>query len=86
MHVTKGSHKLSGKVVHYQFLFDGQVVSTQPAGEPSNHWGDFSHGVFHDTLQFPYESVGEHITLRVVVKTKYGTQHVDWWIVAKAKH
>jgi len=86
LRVTKNGRKLSGKIVHYQFLFEGQVVSTQPAGDPRNHWGDFSGGVFHDTLQFPYESVGHRVTLQVVVKTKYGTEHVDWWVQAKAKH
>jgi hypothetical protein len=69
---VKGSTKLSG-TVRYQFLFDGQVVSKQPGGS-------FKNGVYHDSLIWPAEAVGHKITLQVVVKTKYGTDLLDWWI------
>jgi hypothetical protein len=69
---VKGSQKLSG-TVSYQFLFEGQPVSKQPGGS-------FKNGVYHDTLLWPAEAVGHKITLQVVVKTKYGTDLLDWWI------
>jgi len=67
---TRGKTKLSGSV-KYQFLFQGQVVSRQPGGK-------FRHGVYRDKLTFPGESVGYKLTLRVLVTTKYGTEHLDW--------
>jgi hypothetical protein len=70
--VTKGSQKLSGSV-NYEFLFEGQVVSKQPGHS-------FSGGVFHDTLKWPAEAVGHKLTLAILVKTKYGTVTLDWWI------
>ena len=69
---TRGSQKLSGSV-RYQFLFEGQLVSKQPGGT-------FKNGVYHDKLIWPAEAVGHKITLQVVVKTKYGTDDLDWWI------
>jgi hypothetical protein len=73
---VKGSTKLSG-TVSYNFLFDGQIVNKQPGGS-------FKHGVYHDTLLWPAEAVGHRVTLQVVVKTKYGTDLLDWWIQVKA--
>jgi hypothetical protein len=32
---------------------------------------------------FPKQSLGQPLTLRFVVKTKYGTEHVDWKIQTK---
>jgi hypothetical protein len=86
VYVTKGSQKLSGKVEKYEFLFQGQVVSTQRAGEKSNHYGDFTNGHWHDLLEFPAESAGTDLTLRVVVHTKYGTEYKDWAVAPVAKH
>jgi hypothetical protein len=83
VYVTKGSRKLSGKIEKYEFLFEGQVVSTQRAGEKSNHYGDFTNGHWHDLLEFPAESAGEPLVLRVVVHTSYGTEHADWSVTPK---
>ncbi len=83
VYVTRGSQKLSGKVVHYQFLYQGQVVSTQPAGDKANHYGEFTKGKFVDNLNWPPDSAGQHLTLRVVVQTKYGTEYADWAVVPK---
>jgi hypothetical protein len=68
--VTKGRLKLSGSV-KYEFLFQGSVVSHQPGRK-------FTRGVYRDTLLFPSESLSQMLTLRIIVKTKYGTEHLDW--------
>lgn len=69
---TRGSRKLSGDV-SYQFLYHGTLVSHQPGHR-------FTDGVFRDKLKWPSRAVGHTITLRVVVKTRYGTDYLDWWI------
>jgi hypothetical protein len=83
LYVTKGGQKLSGRVERYLFLYQGQQVSTQPAGNRSNHFGDFSHGYWRDNLLFPGESAGYHLTLVIVVHTKYGTQNIHWAVTPK---
>jgi hypothetical protein len=69
---NRGSQKLSG-TVNYQFLFNGQVVGHKPGH-------GFTHGVFHDTLQWPSRAIGHTIYLQVVVSTRYGTDYLRWWI------
>lgn len=69
---TRGRQKLSGSV-SYQFLFQGQVVKKEPGHS-------FRNGVYHDTLQWPKAAIGHTITLQVVVRTRYGTDDLDWWI------
>ena len=67
---THGGAKLSGSV-SYRFLYNGSVVG--------HHFGrNFRRGVCHDKLLFPATSVGIPLTLRVVVKTKYGTDYINW--------
>jgi hypothetical protein len=73
--VTKGKLKLNGSV-KYEFLFQGSVVSHQPGH-------GFTHGVYRDTLLFPPDSLGQQLTLRIIVKTKYGTEHLDWAVMSK---
>lgn len=68
--VTAGRKRLSGSV-RYEFLFEGTVVSHQ-----RGH--GFTRGVYRDTLLFPPRSLGQPLTLRFVVKTRYGTRHLDW--------
>jgi hypothetical protein len=36
--------------------------------------------VFHDTLVWPGEAVGHPLSLQVVVRTRYGTDYLPWWI------
>jgi hypothetical protein len=72
---TRGRTKLGGSV-RYQFLFGGQVVSSQPGHS-------FRHGVYHDNLLFPADAVGEPLTLRVIVKTKFGTADLNWAVEAR---
>jgi hypothetical protein len=73
---THGKTKLSGSV-NYQFLFSGSVV-----GHQKGH--SFKGGVFHDWLLFPNKSVGFSLTLRVVVKTSYGTVDLPWTVNVRA--
>jgi hypothetical protein len=73
--VTKGRLKLNGSV-KYEFLFQGSVVSQQPGHR-------FTRGVYKDTLLFPSDSLGQQLTLRISVKTKYGTEHLDWAVMSK---
>ena len=74
--VTRGNTKLSGSV-RYEFLFAGTVVSKQPGHK-------FTHGVYRDTMLFPPKSLGQPLTLRILVTVpKYGTEHIDWKITTK---
>ncbi|HWF74684.1 MAG TPA: hypothetical protein VG186_15145 [Solirubrobacteraceae bacterium] len=73
---THGKSKLSGNV-NYQFLFGSAVVSNQKGHS-------FHGGVFHDWLLFPKKSVGYSLTLRVVVKTSFGTVDLPWAIKVRA--
>ena len=76
--VTKGGAKLSGTVV-YEFLFSGTVVAVRPQHGAYK----FKNGVYRDELLFTPDSKGQQLTLRFVVKTRYGTQRVDWKIQPK---
>jgi hypothetical protein len=73
--VTKGRLKLNGSV-RYEFLFQGSVVSHQPGH-------GFTRGVYTDKLLFPSDSLGQPLTLRIIVKTKYGTEHLDWAVQSR---
>jgi len=74
--ITRGRTRLSG-TVRYEFLFQGSVVSHQ-AGHK------FTHGNYTDTMIFPGQSLGEPLTLRILVTVpKYGTEHLDWKVTAK---
>ena len=74
--VTRGSTKLSGSV-RYEFLFAGSVVSKQRGHK-------FTNGVYRDTMIFPARSLGQPLTLRILVSVpKYGTEHIDWKIATK---
>jgi hypothetical protein len=74
--VTSGSKRLSG-AVKYEFFFQGTVVSHQ-AGHR------FTRGVYYDTMIFPGNSLGQPLTLRILVTVpKYGTRHIDWKITTK---
>jgi hypothetical protein len=86
-HITVGARTGSGKKLHatawYQFVFNGQVVSTQypdpkthEVGRRKTPWPFY--GSYSDDLIFPARSVGIPLTVRVVVKVKgRGTQHRD---------
>jgi hypothetical protein len=71
--ITRGEQKLSG-TVRYDWMFDGAVVRTQPLHGSFK----FKRGVYRDQLVFPTTSLGEPLTLRFLVTTRYGTEHADW--------
>ncbi len=73
--VTKGRLKLNGSV-RYEFLFQGSVVGHKPGH-------GFTGGAYRDKLLFPSDSLGQQLTLRIIVKTKYGTEHLDWAVMSK---
>lgn len=73
---TRGSQKLSG-TVSYRFLLNGIQVSKQPGHS-------FTRGVYYDKLKWPAKAVGHTITLQVVVRTRYGTDYLTWWIKVRA--
>ena len=76
---------LSGKPAHataeYEFLFSGQVVSYQ---YPYNnkHFGFTGH--YSDKLVFPAQSVGEPLTLRIVIRASGHTVNLNWSITSHA--
>jgi hypothetical protein len=71
--ITSDRRQLRG-TVRYQFIFAGVVVRTQPE---HGAFG-FRRGVYRDRLVFPRQSVGQPLTLRFLVTTRYGTEHADW--------
>jgi hypothetical protein len=73
LRITHGRRNLSG-TVRYQFLFSGVVVRTQPQHGAFR----FKHGVYRDQLVFPAQSIGQPLTLRFLVRTRYGREHADW--------
>lgn len=78
LRITRGRRRLSG-TVRYQFLFAGVVVRTQPQHGAFR----FRHGVYRDQLVFPAQAIGQPLTLRFLVKTRYGTSHADWKLVVQ---
>jgi hypothetical protein len=76
--ITRGHKKLSG-TVRYQWLFAGAVIRTQPQ---HGAYG-FKHGIYQDQLVFPSQALGEPLTLRFLVRTRYGTEHADWALRTK---
>ena len=75
---------LRGKPAHatakYQFLFAGAVISTQYP-RYDKHFTFTGH--FTDNLVFPAQSVGEPLTLRVVIAAGGRTVNLDWAITPK---
>jgi hypothetical protein len=74
---------LNGKPAHasayYEFLYGGSVVSTTYVS--GNKHFTFT-GHFSDRLVFPGASVGEPLTLRVVVQDDGHTVDLDWAITS----
>ena len=72
---------LNGKPAHatavYQFLYDGAVVGT---GYVKNNKHFSFTGHFSDSLVFPPTSVGEPLTLSVVISSAGHTVKLDWSI------
>lgn len=70
---------LSAKPAHatavYEFLFGGIVVGTQYP-KYNKHFSFTGH--FSDNLVFPKASVGQPLTLRVVIKASGHTVNLNW--------
>lgn len=78
-------HSRSGRPLrasaYYQFLYAGQVVSTQyPSPHaPPRHTPYHFKGHYRDPIRWPKRSVGYPLTFRVVVKAGHrGTKHLDY--------
>ena len=63
----------------YQFVFGGTVVSTQ---YPYNNKHYTFTGHFSDNLVFPAASVGQPLTLRVVIRASGHTVNLNWAITS----
>ncbi len=71
--LTKDGKPARGHI-SYAFLLGGQVVSTRSVGKESPNFV----GTFHDTINWPADSVGQSLTFRVIVQTAYGTKNLDY--------
>jgi hypothetical protein len=70
----RGRTKLSGSV---SYLFYLGRTNTRVGRAPGK---SFRNGVYRDYLHWPADAVGHTLTMRVVVKTRYGTDYLNWWI------
>ena len=69
---NRGRQKLNG-TIKYVFL--------TPVGPMTrNATVKLKHGVAHDSLKFPPESATHRLGLNVVVKTRYGSDTIRWWV------
>ena len=66
----RGGRGLSG-TVRYQYVSFGSVVARRPGGS-------FRNGVYHDTIVWPSAAIGHPLTFQVVVRTRYGTNYINW--------
>jgi hypothetical protein len=83
--------RLNGKPAHatayYQFLFGGQLVSTQQVfggtrRNPQNHLWSFYGRVYDDTFgPFGARAVGHELTVRAVVSAGRYTAYPGSWVV-----
>jgi hypothetical protein len=75
---TAGGKPISG-TVQYNFLFGGQVVQVRSCLDHGNTPCKFR-GTYRDVLHFPARSIGYNLTLRFIVKTRFGTKNIDYAI------
>jgi hypothetical protein len=75
---TAGGKAVSG-TVQYNFLFNGSVVQVRSCLDHGNTPCKFR-GTYRDVLHFPMKSVGYPLTLRFIVKTRFGTKNIDYAI------
>jgi hypothetical protein len=84
--VRSASGKALRATAFYEFLFNGQVVSTQyPAPKGGTRHSPLAFtGKFSDTLVWPARSVGMPLTFRVVVAVKgSGKKNLDYKVRVK---
>lgn len=74
---------LHGKPAHasviYEYLYGGAVVSTR---YPCNNKACGFTGHYSDKLVFPAASLGEPLTLRIVIKASGHTVDLDWAVTS----
>jgi hypothetical protein len=75
---TAGGKAISG-TVQYNFLFNGTVVQVRSCLDHGNTPCRFK-GTYKDVLHFPRKSIGYPLTLRFIVKTRFGTKNIDYAI------
>jgi hypothetical protein len=75
---TEGGKPVSG-TVQYNFLFGGQVVQVRSCLDHGNTPCKFK-GTYKDVLHFPRRAIGHPLTLRFIVKTRFGTKNIDYAI------
>ena len=73
---TAGGKPLSG-TVQYNFLFNGTVVGVRSCLDHGNTPCKFR-GTYRDVLHFPAKAIGQPLTLRFIVKTRFGTKNIDY--------
>jgi len=73
---TRGHSQLSG-TVSYRYLTNGAVVGHSVGGS-------FKHGVYRDAIIWPGEAEGHPLTFQVVVRTRYGTDYINWFVEVRA--
>lgn len=79
----KGSRRISGGKVFYQFLFSGRVVACRTVKAP--YRPRLRNGVFRDRIEWPERSIGLPLTFRVVIETKYGVRNLDYAVVVQKR-
>ena len=75
---TAGGKPISG-TVQYNFLFNGTVVQVRSCLDHGNTPCKFR-GTYRDVLHFPAKAIGQPLTLRFIVKTRFGTKNIDYAI------
>jgi hypothetical protein len=76
--VTDAAGKPLPGTVDIQFVFSGQVVGRD---KPPTH--PLAHGMWHDVLTFPPQSVGLPLTFQAVVHTPQGSVTFNWPVKVK---
>jgi hypothetical protein len=72
---TRGRQKLNGTI---------KYVFVTPVGNMTrNATVKIKHGIAHDSLKFPGAAVGHRLPMKVVVKTRYGTDTINWWVTPR---
>lgn len=69
---TRSGRGLSGTVA-YRYLSYGTVVGHGVGGS-------FGRGVYHDAIIWPARAIGHPLTFQVVVRTRYGTDYLNWFV------
>ena len=78
VYITDADGRKLGGTETTHYTFSGSVVGTE---NPQNV--RFTDGVYHDTIEFPAQSVGYPLAVQVVVQTSIGRGTASWTIRVK---